>query len=1634
MSSSTAWLYCEKALARLLGSAAAGTIVFARCLPDELLAVAASRARKIGDWEVYVVGEAGVLGQGAILGDRAVELREEKIGCRLFLVHANSAGAGMDGIYNSASEILERELFDEAVKQVKKGLPKEVRTFAEHAVRVARRLGRVNTISPWREFLFYDACARASGEVGGAIALLGLWPIDSQAGLRPSDLEVSAGVVERLLLPQASAAGPRARVESLLLGDADQDQARQLEELLAETAALRWTDAVVRASDQRFRELWLNRLVPGFARQNLAAIELVPWRSDSTSVPQKWSGLSVGESNGEGDMKPLAFVVPVDTGAKAKLEVRWKVKPEGLPPGLVDYRVSILTGSDQELLSATTRHSGKAMQKCVLAREDFEGLDEGGQWEVRIRVHPVDRPPSEDGQPSAVCVESEEFLLKFGEVVGQRKSSASKKVRALVEAAIGLEVERFSESTRGPISEDAQGFVGFRVDRVGGRVYRPPLVKRVEEDWRARDFALGRWVVRVREDGAVAPELDFIPLKPSTNDSDVWRKFEDAARAIGQKVMDRGGFVGQIYTDADGPDRYVNAFSATVEAGEREVALLHTVEVQSTSGRQLGLLVLPGHPLRVAWHQAYDTLACHARYGEQLTPGAVLRALSSQDGAFLPALLPGVSQGETFVFTDTIGFHVVAMTSGEEAEPQAVIGLLRRALSSDPAELAAAVSATAIPALGREITRYMDLHPDYRSLHVHALRPGDGYTVARALGCAQEAFCADGEGDDVQEGHVGFVLNLFPAAAGPGGRDVGRYLQRVAEARRTGAGSVSTSDTWMLGTYDVNGVALPRLKWAKRSGSEPEEPAHLAVAFDTFTSDVQLVPQAAVGASRPIEVFGLTPSVYREFRFDPLPTWTTTLAPNVEGEKHPTGRGISERVQRAHAAVMKAVASHLGGGADEWPVLRTCISAERADAIHRLHELSDWVIGVDRHTGIEYFDAPRDAAGVYEAHLIDCVPERQDLDFVRLVTSTCNIGEVMRLLDRGFGEMGLACTAKTCGRLLSELKAVSGRLAMGLLTHAYGAGESVALALFHRNCVANSGEGPWPSLSDGFVVPMNDVRELLFDEEEPARVTEESENNDLLYVDLSKRGGLQFSFVALQYRRLLPSAMDRALHESLRSRVSSLGEAWNRAYLSLELTQTQKATARKRLARVLHFYADKARRHDLSLEPFGRLKNAIDRLYRSDTEATVDARQNQAYVFCPDFRPPTQELDSDDRARLFIFGPQGLTEATPPSGGNHSSAPVASVVVPAGKTAAQLSPTLEAEKGNEPEPHIKPVRRVRFGLNPGSQRDVDWTISLRGNPHLMIVGQPGMGKTTCILNLCRQLVDFGLVPIVFSYHSDIEAGLRSTVGEVLSADLENGLGYNPLRVTRPEPIAWVDNVGMLRDIFAAVFPDLGDLQTNEIRRAIRQSYSELGYDEAKADPRQLPVPPLQRFFDILRAQPKPNAGVLARLEELDDYGFFRSTGADASLLDATLPTLVRLHSTQNSALQNAMASFALLNIYQNMFLRGPQTELRHVVVFDEAHRASRLKLLPTMAKECRKFGISLIVASQESKDFDSSLYAAIANYLVFRVGEADARVLAKNVVQQDSAAMAGRLRQLAKYTGYFFCEGQRPTFVHLDAV
>lgn len=91
----------------------------------------------------------------------------------------------------------------------------------------------------------------------------------------------------------------------------------------------------------------------------------------------------------------------------------------------------------------------------------------------------------------------------------------------------------------------------------------------------------------------------------------------------------------------------------------------------------------------------------------------------------------------------------------------------------------------------------------------------------------------------------------------------------------------------------------------------------------------------------------------------------------------------------------------------------------------------------------------------------------------------------------------------------------------------------------------------------------------------------------------------------------------------------------------------------------------------------------------------------------------------------------------------------------------------------------------------------------------MILGLPGMGKTTSLINICLQLKNQGVTPIVFSYHEDIDEKLSAHLPEQPMVVRFAGLGFNPMEVVSENPLAYLDNVGMLRDIFSAIFPDLG---------------------------------------------------------------------------------------------------------------------------------------------------------------------------------------------------------------------------------
>lgn len=1686
-----------RAFEKILGQPQPGSVAFVRCLTSDVIEKLAGDTRfAIGNWQVRRVADKLDEATRTITADQAVELRESKGEPLLLLVDTERAGAGMDGIYSSAQEVDELRLFSQASRlagsEVTSQLSRETRHYAEQAIKKAHGFGHRYSISPWTEFDFLIRVAAEKRQPGGLLYLLGLWPVfQNQSEDADQEINTSRLFVDRLLGTAAAGLTPAQRIETLKLLNLSTEQRNDLEAFLQSAATRPLLPALTELADKS--HLWVNALQIESAIETIQSIELLPWRTNFRKVT-KWSGLVI---EGPDDDDPPVLILNPDAdknGDYSRLEVRWRSHPDNLAQGSIVYKVAIVTDMDEELSLQEVRHTGKKEEKCRFTNDDFSLLSEDALISAKVTIAVI-------GNEQVELQESEEFTIRFGKPQEHEPAGVGKKVRAFSEGVIELgdrELVSALASQIGSLPVDSKGFVLLRTSQRGKsyRIFRPPLIREVEQQWADQSGAIGRWRVKVRASGTRAGQPEFVPMldaesAPGLARQTLKERVSNACRRMAERFAGCSG-VGQIYDDQSKffdtvVKDYLLAWAALLEEGDPMLALANTVEIQSLSGKTIGLIVLPSHPLRVAWHVAYDNLVFHTAFEQAATPKDIRCEFSTLDGAMFPAFLPGVDGRGTFVFADMLGFHTVGMVLDSDKEPKAAVAILVRALGeSETADTAPTVGKQSAQVLANEILKYIECHDISSLLHVHALRPGDGLTVARSLGLVQEQLrrsIPEEESDEIQrKTGPAFVLELYPSYEQRG--VAGRFIAEAREKRRSGAGVLLAEDRWMLESLSLPGeLSLPKLRWARKTGLDPKSPAHIAVAFDTFESHVvcdQVSPQSSA-----LFAYGLLSFFEREYTSTPAPLWHSSVRFSQDGEKHPSDRTHTDRLIRLQQIIAKCVARTIDTDSS-MPTLITEISQEKAYSLRELHRLCDWVITLDRNGGIEYFDSPRDNREIYDIYVIDCAPEREDLGCMQLITSTSNLEEVRNLLDGALDQMGLSRSRRNAEFLLEQLKALSGRLAIRLTSQKAPTSELIGLALCQANChQARAADICWTSLETGFLIPVDDVLDLIPPLSPKKSETEEPQTDprasqarpDLIYVSLVPRKGLLFQFIEVKYRRHLRAARAPEVLEGIRHQVQSLRKRWEEWYSDEDVCASFRSIRRAKLARVLRFYADRAKRHAKVADRYDSIIAEIDRMVEKGGEysfAAIDSA-DRGWVFCPEYGSgqPMDISPSDWETRIFLFGPSQMPdsdfrqEELRALEAVESDDEIACSEEPAQETGEVSSDSTFPREGREDVSNlVSPLSSVNqpdiwatvanSGQQDDSQRskaldarhggngdecsislgadlltglDVRWPLSIKGNPHLLITGLPGMGKTTCLLNLCHQMFKADIRPIVFSYHEDIDERLQDLVADVRFIDFA-GLGFNPLQVIdRQSRLGYLDVAGAMRDIFVAIFPELGDIQGERIRKAIKESFNECGWDAPDANLRQLSEPPFGRFLEILRADPKPDRGLralLGRLEELADYGFFTPAESHQSLWDSQEPIVIRIHSTQNDNLQKAFASLVFYGLYKDMFRRGTQQRITHALIFDEAHRAARLRLIPTMAKECRKYGISLVLASQEAKDFNVSLFSAVANYLILRLNEVDAKTLMRNVASSDQERMlVDRIKQMERFKALYFAEGRK---------
>jgi len=1509
----------------------------------------------------------------------------------------------------------------------------------EAADRVARRIRDSRPDFPLNQLLriartrvpvedrldfFESVDADPDGPFGKNLWRIGLLPDSGPDEDAKGRLNDNNAFVKKLLDPAGTGQSVRDRLRQSNLSPGPQfeqiheeltDHADQLED------ARRWTKAIGDKNGISFDQL---KLTEQASDSDLTSFEVLSFRS-STGTVAKTSGLVLRDGN---------LICEISDESEAKVQVKWRTTPtksDRVNKWLLRLVHPEDLRSPGEVPLAEMKVSGTrrtATLKFQAASDDISG----GLLFV-VEVLPLDANGDPIDLPDTNGSQSEAFELVFSDEPTPEQSRPS--------TAASLGAARLRAVTRGvmTLEETHPAWDWIRQQftlRVGAsRGVQIPVCRTVVE--------LERQMVGDPTITSYSAESPYGLAVPVEQFDTVRRDLPPAFAKKRKQVLDLFG----AGADRDVPEvfewtdesrslvfdylaSYRRALESASDDQTRDVLqALDTVSIGigvGRSGSSLVTVVLPLHPVRLAWLASYDRLTRDwaSEMLDRTDTAGERKDLIDFDGfaRIAPTNVPFsvvTPSNELNVYFDELTFGLGLLLPVGHGTPEVlastvctVFGLVRSSvsMSSDATMLA------------DRLTEYRKAHLEPKALRVAALYPGDSAVLADALTSYLDTNGSDGHRIDV-------------VAYGKADRyaDPLSALARLQVAR----------ENRLLAEIDVDETSESpnEVRKAKQSPLFPPVGASLR-PIERVASDAESIHVAiASGISSP--EFTSTPpqSLSRFTSLDDLLCPLVT-ADVVEGSGRWTASpALAPRTASDNAVIVATHRSHqtvVGSmlGVDGPPALSIDLARDTVDNIRVLHERSDWVLTLDRFVGLNFYENGRSgqARGSY---ILDYAPDFIDGMSHRLTVTTSHRTEVTAILKRGMSELGLDALDQSSSQVLDDLMAVSGRLILRLQSSDGFARESVSLAALMAH-LRQQGK-----LGGAIIVPIDSHHEI-FGRNAPGN--DSGRRCDMLIVRVSQRKfRIECIEVKSRQRALLPIDLADSIADQLESTKSLLMQR----YFATDPARIDAPLQRAQLAGLLHYYADRAVSNRLiSSDKVADTHKHIDSLVEGGSVEVEISMHGYVISLGGDAGLPTKhreipisvltasdlgkvgfsvmadEVGEQERRTTTDVGrmtevveeEEDAVEGSEGDGDNDTVAPSAASVVEASGAAEVVESTEESAIPNSSESIVpvpdanpadgpsdaaavdefssgsqKPARDggatnilVAVGRD-GSGEAVTWAPSTKGSPHAFIVGIPGQGKSVTTRRLINELADQGLPSLVIDFHGDM-ASAPPANAEVLSAD--RGLPFTPFDLpTSAEPAKLNQAAWELAEVIEFV-SSLGEIQRSNVYKALQSVYS-----SSVAVGR---TPTLSEFADALE---EIEAGGRAknareRVRPLTDFGLFDES-ASRRFQPSEGGMVVDLSTLMLEEVQIAATSFLLRKVYRDMFSWKQDGTLKLAIVLDEAHRVAKDVTLPKLMKEGRKYGVVVVVASQGLSDFHPDVLGNAGTKIIFRTNHPESKSVAR---------------------------------------
>lgn len=465
---------------------------------------------------------------------------------------------------------------------------------------------------------------------------------------------------------------------------------------------------------------------------------------------------------------------------------------------------------------------------------------------------------------------------------------------------------------------------------------------------------------------------------------------------------------------------------------------------------RVAALLAPTHPLRALWLATWAEVGQRWLYAAQENPAeyagptrhALLHLLTPVG---FPPILP-MDAGRLFTIVDNLHPFWSLYSPAQEENPRGLVGEVCGAFGlPEPAIGGAAIDGAY---LALRVQRYLLQHPYVRTLVINAFNAGRAGVLADMLLELQKqpAFA-----------NIRYDLRLFvPDPDAPNvGEALATLLAPTANVTVREAGAFSTP----TGSHLHPKLALAIRPTREFRDNPAHHAAHLTFLFDLFPAEEIGVAPIATPARSPIH--GLVQSFHVDYQEDRNTVAWRRQAEYSLASPLPDAEELTDLLSSLAVLMASATATVATSqpGPDLRPVVTLALTAEDRALLHQVHEVSDWVLTLDRNMGIEFFD--HRASTARPDYLIDHSPDMVSELGHRLFITSRSLTELETMVRPMLTEHGIQ---KAEGRyaltILNQLRSLSGRLAFKLISSSAQRTEALGLALArlyleHQDVFAN---------------------------------------------------------------------------------------------------------------------------------------------------------------------------------------------------------------------------------------------------------------------------------------------------------------------------------------------------------------------------------------------------------------------------------------------------------------------------------------------------------------------------------------------------------------------------------------------------